>query len=214
MTEKTMLSLKNLTLSYKNETIIKNINFEFGSHKIYIICGRNGIGKSTLLKSISGEIPTKPQHVIWQKRRVKTFFIPQTFETRCDLTVSVKDILNFYNTNESPIFNHLKDSFVPLKLYPKPWDALSGGERLRILLTCSFLANPDMLLLDEPLNHLDEFSKNLVIQTMGHFLTQDARPRTIIAISHDLTPFRALNFANHQAMVRFLSLNNNGLHDE
>ncbi len=157
------------TVSMGGEIILSHIDFEIkGKEKIAIV-GKNGVGKSTLLRLIAGELSLdrddkRKEPGIWKSRSVTIGMLTQTQEKDKDKTV--ESLILEGCIEENP---HSKERY----LYEMEYDRLftsfgfskkdktkklgdfSGGEQTKISLIRLFLMKPDILLLDEPTNHLD-----------------------------------------------------------
>ena len=184
------LNIKNLSKKYGKIPVLKDINFKVNKGEIISIVGPSGSGKTTLLKCISGfcnidsgkiSIDSKEiQNLEANKRNISYVF--QESPLFPHLTVidnilfNMKDIdhekLNFLL--EKIQINQLKNRY--------PYE-ISGGENQRIAVARSLIRNPDVLLLDEPFNNLDneikEHTKELVFDIINKTNT------TTIIVNHD-----------------------------
>ena len=167
-----MLEIKNLTVAYGLNNKIKFNSMEIDNQKINVIYGENGCGKSTLLKAINDLIPIDSGNILidnlvhtkkdsqrkicsfFDKERLFDFLTPKEY---FELIVSnysnkPKKLEKYYETVEKD-FNrnwfHGKNS---IKSY-------SDGNRQLIGILCTFFAEPEIILLDEPFNFLDNETK-------------------------------------------------------
>lgn len=174
---KDVLKLKNLSVGYTKELFNIDLNLE-REDKLGII-GDNGIGKSTLIKTITGVItPIKGKVILGQN--VKYAYFSQQLEnlnkentiydeiknTFNEMTpLEVRTLLGSFNIKGDDVFKQIKD--------------LSGGEKVRVSLCKILNSKPNLLILDEPTNHLDLINK----ETIESLLTD--YKGTLIIVSHD-----------------------------
>ena len=162
-----MITINNLDFSYKNVTVFRNISLEFQEGCVYGLLGENGVGKTTLLKLMSGLqspvsgtvsiddfIPSERNPYFLQK----IFYLPE--EVITDDTTPEKFINKlgvFY-----PCYDHsyFLDLMKELEVdVTRKFSALSYGQKKKALLACALSLRTDYLLLDEPTNGLDIPSK-------------------------------------------------------
>lgn len=162
-----MITINNLDFSYKNVAVFRNISLEFKEGCVYGLLGENGVGKTTLLKLMSGLqspvsgtvsiddfIPSERNPYFLQK----IFYLPE--EVITDDTTPEKFINKlgvFYPCYDYSYFLDLmKDLEVDVT---RKFSALSYGQKKKALLACALSLRTDYLLLDEPTNGLDIPSK-------------------------------------------------------
>ena len=173
-----VLRVKDLAMSYGERVLFKDVNFTiYQGEKIGLI-GGNGVGKSTLLKIILGQI-TPSFGTVEPGARVKISYFDQEHRG-LNLQNSVLDEI-FYNYDVN--LNQARDwlarvLFIGEDVYKTIGD-LSGGERARIALLKIIMDEPNFLIMDEPTNHLDIDSKNIVENLLNDF------PGTVLVVSHD-----------------------------
>jgi iron complex transport system ATP-binding protein len=212
-----MIKIRNLTFSYKNEKILKNISFSVSKGDFLVILGPNGSGKSTLLKCVNyllknfeGEILIENTDIrrINRKKLAKLMaFLPQ--ETNSNFPFSVFEMiimgrnphLNGLKTpsssDEEKVLNALKTLNIE-RLKNKRFDTLSGGEKKLVLLARALTQESKILLLDEPTNHLDFKNQYLVLNTVKK-ITYEKKLTSIVTL-HD--PNLAYKFADKILIVK------------
>jgi iron(III) transport system ATP-binding protein len=198
------VKIENLSHKINNKLILNDINLDLEKDKIACLLGPSGSGKTTLLKLIAGlekvqegkiflnnsEVSSATKHLKTEKRKIGFLF--QDYALFPHLTV--KQNLNFplnsknSNYNLDDIINLIKlpDS---LNKYPHQ---LSGGEQQRVALARSIIAQPDILLLDEPFSSLDLNLKEEVRDDTLHLLQKSNI--SVIIVTHD--PFEAMFISN------------------
>ncbi|SMF55443.1 ribosomal protection-like ABC-F family protein [Pseudobacteriovorax antillogorgiicola] len=176
-----VLEVNDLAIGYDAPLIEKlNLGIERGQ-KIAVI-GANGIGKSTLLKSIVGELKPLAGEVDFG-HNVEPAYFSQNHEDSLDIT---KDCLTNVLDGSTAIGEKDARSILGAFLFRgddvfKEVEVLSGGEKSRVALAKILVQNANFLLLDEPTNHLDMSSVEALIQAVNQF------EGTILFVSHDRT---------------------------
>ena len=190
-----LIELKNLSLGYDKDVILKNINLSIEDNDFICIVGPNGSGKSTLVKGILGLIKPIKGKVIYNGLRQNYIgYMPQETKVDSSFPASVFEIvlsgtLNqykniFYSKEQKEIaLKNLKILGIE-KLKNKSFCDLSGGQRQKVLLARSLCATSKLLILDEPSNNLDSKSKNDLYKTIVDL--NKNHNITIIMITHDL----------------------------
>lgn len=176
---KELLCVKNAVVGY-DTPLLKEISFDIYSNDKIAIMGDNGIGKSTLIKTIYGML--KPlQGEILSKRKLNIGYFNQFDLEKEDSKQTILEYLRNNNLNLSD--KELRSALG--KFYFKGDDinknlfSTSNGERKRLLLCNLSLKSYDLLLLDEPANHLDLDTKKSLIDSLNKY------NGAILFISHD-----------------------------
>ena len=172
-----ILELRDLTVGYK-KPLISNIHLNIGSGQRIILIGENGMGKSTLFKTIEGRVPSISGEVILDSQ-AKLGYADQELK---DLTTgaTLYDEIHFLLKDLSKTRQHLSMmGFIENDEVFKPISQLSMGEKSRLTLLKILIGKPNFLLLDEPTNHLDIDAREIIEKA---FLNYDG---AILAISHD-----------------------------
>ena len=171
---KEALKIENLNLEYPNKVIFKNLNLNLYYKDVACLVGVNGSGKTTLIKEI-----LKGNDNIKLGSNVKIGYIPQeiNFENS-DLSVLEEARKYFVGIEEhlrSALFKYL---FVNDNIYKKI-KYLSGGEKVRLKLFCLIQDSYNFLILDEPTNHIDIDTREMLEEALMEF------NGTILFVSHD-----------------------------
>lgn len=200
-----MIELKNVTYRYNDGApALDNINLNLESGKCYCLTGPNGSGKSTLFRILNGlSFPTKGQYFfdgteitekyLHDKKKAAAFhsrigYLFQNSETQL-FTRSVEDEIAFglyqLELPEDEIHTRTERFLEELSLtdlrHRAPFN-LSGGEKKRCALAAVLAMEPQVLILDEPLNGLDEDGEKFVLQCIRNLKKPD---RLIIVASHN-----------------------------
>ena len=196
-----MLSLQNISYTHPNKDILfSNINLTVNNHDKIAIIGNNGIGKTTFLKIIAKELlPSSGQLDV----ESDPYYIPQIFGQYNHLTIAqalriadklnaLKEILEGSIREEN--FNLLNDDWTIENRCDEALDywqlkgldlsekmgTLSGGQKTKVFLAGIFIHKPQLILLDEPSNHLDTSSRQLLYDFM-----ESSTKSTLVLVSHD-----------------------------
>jgi zinc transport system ATP-binding protein len=191
-----LLDVKNLTLGYDNDIVIKDISFQVLKKDFILVIGSNGVGKSTLVKGILGLIKPKGGEIIYDEvKRKNVGYMPQETKVDSNFPASVLEVVLsglISNMGMRPFYTK-KDKEKALKvleilkiesLAKKNFSELSGGQRQKVLLARGLCATNDLLILDEPSNNLDKYSKSEFYTTLKHL--NEGHNIAIIMITHDL----------------------------
>ena len=190
-----MISVKNLSKHFANETAIDYKDMTFEDGKTYMLLGASGCGKSTLLNMIagilspeSGEIEidgvdmTKSSQKEKDKFRIKKIgYIFQDFKLIPEMTVIDNiNILKLEGVDTSGVDEILKRLSIFEKKNKKV-KHLSGGEKQRVAIARAIVKMPDIILADEPTGNLNFAIGEEVIKA----LVEISQGKTLIAVSHD-----------------------------
>ncbi|MBD3612138.1 MAG: metal ABC transporter ATP-binding protein [Hydrogenovibrio crunogenus] len=194
MTTSPLITAKNINHAYGNKTVLNDISLTLHSNEIVTLIGPNGAGKSTLLKILLNLIqPTSGE--VTRKTGLRIGFMPQKIQVDASMPLSVQRFLELGLARQSQtLFNkktndttELHEVINDLKLndlLTHPIQQVSGGEMQRILLARALLRNPELLILDEPVQGVD-----LQGQTeLYHYISEirDKYGCGILMVSHDL----------------------------
>lgn len=174
-----VLQVENMTIGYE-KPLISNLTFQIERGEHIAILGKNGLGKSTLLKTIVGEIQPLSVEQMKFGSNVEIDYYEQEHR---DLDLSKQVIDELWDAHptldQTAIRNYLGQFlFHGDKVFTKV-EKLSGGEKARLSLAKRLLNKANFLLMDEPTNHLDLASKEKLEEALENF------PGTILFISHD-----------------------------
>ncbi len=158
-----MLELKNVNQYYGGSHILRNVSIDARIGEITVVLGRNGVGKTTMLKSIMGVVPIKAggitldgeaihKQTSYERARRGIGFVPQGREIFGRLTV--EDNLKMglaYKSASAQIPTELYELFPVLKqMLGRRGGDLSGGQQQQLAIARALAANPKLLILDEP----------------------------------------------------------------
>ncbi|MFS1313413.1 ribosomal protection-like ABC-F family protein [Enterococcus faecalis] len=167
------IEIHNLTFGYTDQLIFQNASINIDDKWKLGLVGRNGRGKTTLLKIIMGQIKSE----INVKSKKHFVYFPQEIQEHNQLTLFVLQELALFE--QWKLERELKLLEVDLSTLWRPFNSLSGGEQTKMLLALLFLDENDTYpLIDEPTNHLDKASREKVAAYL-------AEKKGYILVSHD-----------------------------
>ena len=174
-----VLVLDHVSIGYDtNKPIIDDISLVVRRGESVALIGPNGVGKSTMVKSIVGELVPLNGHIDIGNR-VQVGYFSQEHEELHDQWQVVDEIISNYNFTEEKARNVLGSFLFKGDDVFKLVGDLSGGERARLALLKLFLQGDNFLILDEPTNHLDVPTREIVERALQQF------GGTCFIISHD-----------------------------
>jgi zinc transport system ATP-binding protein len=179
----TLVTVENLCVRYGASEVLRDINLSIGPGEIVTIVGPNGSGKTTLLRALVGAVPAA-------KGRIETApglvlgYVPQRLHVDPTLPITVARFLRLPNgAGRTDMQAALQRAGVPT-LAHRQMSQLSGGQMQRVLLARALVANPALLLLDEPTAGLDQPGSAAFYR-----LIEEVRRETgcaVLMISHEL----------------------------
>jgi iron complex transport system ATP-binding protein len=209
-----MLHIENLNFSIKGKKLLSDISFSNDKGQVRVFIGPNGAGKSTLLKNIAnvykrqqgkvlldmlelGELTTKELSKI-------IAYMPQFNEVP---NISVLEVLELgrytysgskIQKEDRTIINEVIENFSMQNILSKNISTLSGGQRQKVFLASCLIQQPKVLMLDEPISHLDPKNQLDVLQTIRK-LTKEKGIITLIVL-HDIQ--HALHYGDNLLMMK------------
>ncbi|KAA3658161.1 MAG: ABC transporter ATP-binding protein [Chloroflexi bacterium] len=174
-----VLTLQDLTIGYSSDApLLRNLNTHIQSGQRIVLTGPNGTGKSTLLRTIVGQIPALAGH-IRLGASVHLGYMAQEQELLNPSATALDTILQTAPLNQTDARNFLHYFLFSGDDPLRPIAQLSYGERARLSLALLVAQGCNFLLLDEPINHLDIPSRSQFEQALTQF------DGTILAVVHD-----------------------------
>lgn len=204
---KRLIEIQNLEIGYasnqSNSVLVKNINADVGVGEVIAILGLNGCGKTTLLKTIKGELKAL-------SGSIKFDGVPLQNITSLELARGIASVSTHYNNpgqvivedliafgrypftgrlhilqeDDKEQINKAIDRIGIENLRNRFVEELSDGEKQKVMLACAFAQNTPILILDEPTSHLDVRNKVSMMNLIKRFARDEKK--TILFTTHDL----------------------------
>ena len=193
-----MLSVKHLSFSYAHSLILDDINFTLSTGENLSIIGESGSGKSTLLKLIYGEYDLNEGSIFWKETQILgpkfnlvvgydfMKYVAQEFDLMPFISVEEnigKHLSNFFPEEKKEIVAELLEIVELTKFQKIKVKNLSGGQKQRVALARALAKEPEILLLDEPFSHIDNFQKQSLRRNVFNYLKE--KNITCIVATHD-----------------------------
>jgi ATP-binding cassette subfamily F protein 3 len=176
---KDVLAIKGASIGYDGKPLARNIDLAISRGDSIALVGPNGIGKSTLLKSIIQKIPFLSGEVRYGANVQFGYYDQEQANVRSNRTVLEELWHRYPLMNEKDVRSVLGNFLFTQDDVLKTVSSLSGGEKARLALAILMLEKANVLVLDEPTNHLDLDSKEVLENALVDY------PGTILFVSHD-----------------------------
>lgn len=221
-----LLNVSNATMKLGQRLLWQDVNFDIFTGEFVALLGANGTGKTTLFHSVLG-LNTLTNGKINLANQIKIGYVPQLKNFDPKLPIRGRDLVKLGLDGGYYLFGCFdpKKTFGKYYLSPKqkkylidkaidevgghefadiPLHLLSGGEQQRMRIAKALVAEPDLLLMDEPLLSLDVASQYVVCDILSH--RQQCHSTAILMISHELAPIipltnKVILLKDNQAMV-------------
>ncbi len=217
-----MLKVQNISFSYQSDITLKSISFSVKKGNTLAVIGESGCGKSTLLKLIYGLHDLDEGQIFWNEKEVlgpKYHLIPgmefmkylaQDFDLMPYITVAEnvgKYLSNFYPVPKKERIAELLEIVEMTEYANVKAQFLSGGQMQRVAIARVLALEPEVLLLDEPFSHIDNFRKNSLRRKLFQYLKE--KEITTIVATHDSTD--VLSFADEVYIMQSGTIIESGL---
>ncbi|MCH4552234.1 ABC transporter ATP-binding protein [Aestuariibaculum lutulentum] len=193
-----MLQIKNLSFRYRKQAILDHISFSAKPGEHLSIIGESGSGKSTLLKLLYGYYDLPEGEIYWKDNQILgpeynlvvgydfMKYVAQEFDLMPFISVAENIgafLSNFYPEEKQKRINELL-KVVELEAYADiKVKELSGGQKQRVAIARAIAKEPEILLLDEPFSHIDNFKKQSLRRSLFKYLKDNQI--TCIVATHD-----------------------------
>lgn len=211
-----LLTIKSLTAGYQDENVLQDISFRVAPGEFISVVAPNGTGKSTLLKCITGVLPSRCGAVLLRGRRINAYG-PRDFAQQVAVVSEEESTFSF--TAEQLVFMG-RFPHIPRFSQPTAIDRglvqeamesvgiwrkrhaklheLSQGERQKVMIARALAQSPQLLLLDEPTSHLDIANQYAVLGLVKKLAAE--RNIAVIAVLHDIN--LALRFSSRLLLLK------------
>lgn len=208
-----MLQVHNISFGYAEKQIINDVDFDVEKGQNIAVLGESGCGKSTLLKLIYGLYDLNRGNIFWNQIEIKgpkfnlipgmefMKYLAQDFDLMPYITVAENVGKYLTNSNLKQKKNRIKEllEIVEMSEYAEvKAQFLSGGQQQRVAIARVLALEPEVLLLDEPFSHIDNFRKNALRRNLFEYLKNSKI--TCIVATHDSTD--ALSYSDKTIILQ------------
>ena len=179
----TLLRCEGVGLSLHGRRILDAVNLSVSRSELVSLIGPNGAGKSSLVRILLGLLAPDMGQVVWPKK-VRLGYMPQRLHIDPVLPLSVRRFMTLAQRCKPAQLLRALDEVGAEKLIDSPLQALSGGEIQRVLLARALLRNPEILILDEPVQGVDINGQEEMYRLINQI--RDQYHCGILMVSHDL----------------------------
>lgn len=198
-----MLKIKNLDFSYNETPVLRQINLSISPAEFIGIIGPNGAGKSTLLKLMTGIISLPEQSIVLHEKYIENYsrkklaqniaYVPQ--ETQFSFSFNAREIVKmgrfpysqgfgYYLAEDKEIVQEAMAKLEVTEFAERNFNALSGGEKQRVVIASALAQQPEILLLDEPTSALDLHHQIGIYKILKSL--QSETKLTTLVVTHDI----------------------------
>ncbi len=207
-----LILCRDLEIGYDGRGLLPPFDLSVEKGDFVVIAGPNGSGKSTLIKTVLGMIPPVKGSISFPEKKPVFGYVPQQKNTTADHPVTAFEtvmmgksgrtlFIKLTSKDIDDVSEKMSDMGIA-HLKNKKFSALSGGQKQRVLLARALVANPDILILDEPTQGMDVTGESDILEILEKLNRQSGK--TVILISHQLNTVSKI--AN-----RTIYINDNGL---
>ncbi len=197
LAEPILLEAKDISLRRYGRSVLKKVSLEIKEGDFVTIIGPNGAGKSTLLSCLMGLLRPHEGKII-RSPKLKIAYVPQRLHLENSMPIDVKSFIKLGRnmTTESKAYSDfiLKQTEIE-RLWSRQLNRLSFGELQRVFLARALLQEPNLLVLDEPMQNLDVSGELKLYKLLGDLYQQRRRavhekhvrgPLSVLMVSHEL----------------------------
>lgn len=186
-----LLDICHADLGYGDRRVLRDVTLSVGATDFLVLHGPNGGGKTTLLRAMAGLLRPLSGRIV-RREGLRTGYLPQYRSIDRQFPITVAEVVRSGLAGSKPFWrpytaaqhtatDTMLERLGITALAARPIEALSGGQWQRTLLGRALIADPELLLLDEPDTHLDAGSRDWLYGT----LAEETGHRTIVIVSHD-----------------------------
>ncbi len=196
------LKIQNLTIGYEQKPVLSDINLSAQSSEIIALIGKNGVGKSTFLKTLAGILPELSGQIFLDnidllnlKPKERARFISIVLTDNVDVPMPVNEFLllgrqpytNMWGSiseNDKQVVREVSEMLQIEALMDRKISELSDGERQKVLVARALAQETPVILMDEPTTHLDLENKAILINNL--LKVSKIKNKIIILSTHDI----------------------------
>jgi len=186
------IDINNLSFAYGHKLVINNLSLTINPGNFMVVRGKNGTGKSTLIKCLLGINPVTNGMIFYNHEDINNFrgwtklgYVSQSLDDfNYEFPITVNEVLSISKLRKVKENRKLKllDQMGILEILNENLGSLSGGQLQRVLIVKSILNHPKLLILDEPTASIDKKNVEYFYDTVNEL---NAEGTTVILITHD-----------------------------
>ncbi|MGE4218820.1 MAG: zinc ABC transporter ATP-binding protein ZnuC [Alphaproteobacteria bacterium] len=174
---------RGLTVRYAGRPVLEHVDLTVAPGEIVTLIGPNGSGKTTLVRTLLG-LQAPDAGSVHRRRGLCIGYLPQRFAVEPVLPLTVRRLLTLTRRQGETVLLATLDEVGGAHLLDSPVQGLSGGELQRVLLARALLRDPDLLVLDEPVQGVDYKGEIELYALIARI--RDRRRCGVLMVSHDL----------------------------
>lgn len=183
MEKNILLDVQDISLELGSRSILQNISLQIAEKQIVTLIGPNGAGKTSLIKIALGLLqPSTGKVVLRSKLRIG--YMPQRLHIEPTMPITVKKFLQLAVHADNSLIDQSLEEVSALSLLNAQIHSLSGGELQRVLLARALIQNPELLVLDEPVQGVDISGQAELYRLITEI--RDRHKCGVLLVSHDL----------------------------
>lgn len=182
-TGKALIEARDVRLTMNNRAILAGVDLSVAAGEIVTLIGPNGAGKSSLVRVVLGLLPITGGQ-IYRKPGLRIGYMPQRLAVPDNLPLTVRRFLSLSGTRRADRLESVSEQTRVDHLLNQAMQTLSGGEHQRVLLARALLRNPDLLVLDEPVQGVDVTGQADLYALIASL--RDELGCGVLMVSHDL----------------------------
>ncbi|MCL0312511.1 ATP-binding cassette domain-containing protein [Apilactobacillus sp. TMW 2.2459] len=203
---KKILEVSNLDVKLKERTLISRLSFEINSGTLTCITGENGVGKTTMVKTLLKNFKNN-NHVTFHIKRNQVQYVPQLRNIDDDYPLMIKDfiglglqnkLLPWLSKKEKLSIEQVMNETNLAHLARTPLGKASGGEQQRVFLAQALVSNPKLLILDESTASMDKDAKIELLKLVKNIT--EKTDTAVIFITHD--PLLVQKFGDYDLEIK------------
>ena len=178
-----LIAAEAVSVRYGGADVLRRVDFSIAAGEIVTVVGPNGSGKSTLLRALIGAVPLAAGRVV-RKPGLRLGYVPQKLAVDAAMPITVARFLSLPMRRRSAEVTAVLARVGAAGLGNTPLTALSGGLFQRVLLARALIGGPDLLILDEPTQGLDQPGEAAFYRLIEE--VRNATRAAVLMVSHDL----------------------------
>lgn len=178
-----LVEVCHVSVKFEHYTVLQDVSLTVKRGKIVTLIGPNGAGKTTLVKVVLGLL-TPDEGQIFQLAGLKVGYTPQRLNIDPILPLTVSRFLMLSGVSDQLVVQRILKELEITQILKRPLQSLSGGEMQRALLARALMREPDLLVLDEPMQGVDVSGQYELYELISRIRKQ--RGCGILMVSHDL----------------------------